>query len=227
MKMASQELRSSRRNGQWHSRTANLQRHFPRIINIWLERSGILPLPVTIEYVKIAYRNRSFTTNILHVAASVVSAAQKIPLLRSFHLQGFYIISGYSAISLPFSGSPRAASYAIILAPPIRAPPAYAHESFMTDYPGESWGLPPIATFPLRPHLWSTCYVCFKQHYHVLLDARKSSNTAMLGSKSTHDFSRSDLVICFTFKLCALDTTQLDNIDYCNYPQGVLRVSLG
>ena len=98
------------------------------IINTWLERSGILPLTVTIEYMKINY-DRSCTTKstILADVLSVICShssrwknvaittwlpvsfpqLQNLPLLRSFHLQVFDLIPVHNTISLPFSGSPR------------------------------------------------------------------------------------------------------------------------
>ena len=99
------------------------------VINTWLERSGALPLTVAIEYTKRNCHDRSRRTNstILADVLSVVYShssrwknvaittwlpvsfpqLKTLPLLRSFHLQGFDFISGDSVISLPFSASPR------------------------------------------------------------------------------------------------------------------------
>jgi hypothetical protein len=99
------------------------------ITNTWLERSGILPLNVTIDYAKTDFRARNPTTKptvldaVLSVVCSYSSRWQSVvittwlpalfpqleilPLLRSFHLQGCNFRPEYNAISLPFSGSPR------------------------------------------------------------------------------------------------------------------------
>ena len=98
------------------------------ITNTWLERSGILPLTVAIEYEEIDYLAQSPTTPaVLDAVLSVVCSYSSrwrnvaittwlpvsfpqleiLPLLRSFHLQGFRFSPGHHAISLPFSGSPR------------------------------------------------------------------------------------------------------------------------
>ena len=97
--------------------------------NTWLERSGILPLTLAIDYEKIDYRARSPTTKptVLDAVVSVVCSYSSrwqnvdittwlpvsfpqleiLPFLRSFHLQGFYFSPEHNVISLPFSGSPR------------------------------------------------------------------------------------------------------------------------
>ena len=102
-----------------------------QITNAWLERSGILPLTVEIRYVKIDYRDRNPTTKptvldaVLYTVCSYSSRWQNVaittwlplsfpqlqilPLLRSFHLQGFHFGPEHNAISFPFSRSPRLA----------------------------------------------------------------------------------------------------------------------
>ena len=97
------------------------------ITRTWLERSGILPLTVAIEYLKTDYRARNPTTKptvfdaVLSVICSYSSRWQNVaittwlpvsfplleilPLLRSFQVVHFSPEG--NVISLPFSGSPR------------------------------------------------------------------------------------------------------------------------
>ena len=98
-----------------------------RIINTWLERSGTLPLTVTIDHT--AYNVPSIEPTVLDAILSVVCSHSSrwqnvditawlpvsfprlkleiLPLLREFHLRLFIPEEFKTAISLPFCESPR------------------------------------------------------------------------------------------------------------------------